>query len=145
MARTLQTRLPLGPAAGPRARRSLEAFRAYLDGSSFEALRLLVTELVNNSLKHSRRPEGDPIELTVELAGGRVRATVVDRGGREPEIRSAPDTDSGESGWGLYLVDRLADDWGYSTDGPTRVWFELSTRPGERPLLPLPGSQVETS
>jgi hypothetical protein len=33
------------------------------------------------------------------------------------------------TGWGLFLVDRIADRWGaVQTDGETRVWFEL--RPG---------------
>jgi anti-sigma regulatory factor (Ser/Thr protein kinase) len=144
MARTLQTRLPLGPTAGARARRSLEAFRVYLDRHSFDALRLLVTELVNNSLKHSGRPEGDPIDLTVELADRRVRAEVVDRGADAGVIRPAPVAHK-ESGWGLFLVDQLADDWGYSSGGPTRVWFELSTGPGARPLLPWPNSQAGTA
>jgi hypothetical protein len=36
------------------------------------------------------------------------------------------------SGWGLFLVDRIADRWGaVQMDGETRVWFELS-----------PGAQV---
>jgi anti-sigma regulatory factor (Ser/Thr protein kinase) len=145
MARRLQTRLPLGPTAGARARRSLESFRAYLDRSSFEALRLLVTELVNNSLKHSGRPEGDPIELNIELRNRRVRAEVVDRGADGDLMRRDPAARS-ESGWGLFLVDRLADEWGYSTRGPTRVWFEMSTRPGARPLLAGPGnSQAGTA
>ena len=144
MARTLHTRLPLDPAAGARARRSLEALRAYLDRRSFQALQLLVTELVNNSLKHSGRPEGDPIDLTVELAERKVRATVVDRGTEDRAIEPAS-AGHGESGWGLMLVDRLADDWGYSSEGPTTVWFELSTRPGTRPLLPWPSSQAGTA
>jgi hypothetical protein len=31
-----------------------------------------------------------------------------------------------ESGWGLYLVDRLADRWGIVTGDGTTVWFELT-------------------
>lgn len=145
MARRLQTRLPLDPTAGARARRSLEPFRAYVDPHSFEALRLLVTELVNNSLMHSGRPEGDPIVLNVELAGRRVRVEVADRGTEAGLIRRGPGPHS-ESGWGLFLVDRLADEWGYASEGPTRVWFEMSTRPGVRPLLAWPeGSQAGTA
>jgi hypothetical protein len=30
-----------------------------------------------------------------------------------------------ENGWGLYLVDRLADRWGVTSDVGTTVWFEL--------------------
>jgi anti-sigma regulatory factor (Ser/Thr protein kinase) len=141
MARTLNTRLPLDPTAGVRARRSLESFRPYLDRHSFDALRLLVTELVNNSIKHSGRPEGDPIDLTVELAEGTVRAEVVDQGTAAPLPQPA-DNGHRESGWGLFLLDRLAEDWGFTSGGPTRVWFELSTRPGDRPLLPWPSSQA---
>jgi hypothetical protein len=29
------------------------------------------------------------------------------------------------SGWGLYLVDQLADRWGVTRAGGTRVWFEI--------------------
>ena len=37
------------------------------------------------------------------------------------------------SGWGLFLVDRIADRWGaVQMDGETRVWFELS--PGAVPV-----------
>lgn len=128
MARRLQTRLPLSRMAGTRARRCLEPLRNHIDPDSFESLRLLVTELVNNSLKHSGRPEGDPILLTLELGNRRLRAEVVDRGSGPDVIRPSPSAE-GESGWGLFLVDRLADAWGYSRDGPTRVWFELSIRP----------------
>jgi anti-sigma regulatory factor (Ser/Thr protein kinase) len=126
MARRIRTRLPLTPTAGARARRCLEPLRTRLDPRSFESLRLLVTELVNNSLVHSGRPEGDPIVLTVELGHHEVRAEVRDRGtaGLRPPPGPGPDA---ESGWGLYLVDRLADAWGYTRQGHTRVWFVLRT------------------
>jgi anti-sigma regulatory factor (Ser/Thr protein kinase) len=127
MARKLHTRIPLTSTAGARARQSLEPMRHTLDPGSFETLRLLVTELVNNSLKHSGRPQGDPIELTVELSSRHVRAEVVDRGSGGDVLRPAPQPDS-ESGWGLYLVDRLAETWGYSGEGPTRAWFTIPTR-----------------
>ena len=136
MARKLHTRLPLTPVAGARARRCLEPLRKHLHPETFDSLRLLVSELVSNSLRHSGRPEGDPILLNVELTDGEVRVEVVDRGSGPDVIRPAPGAED-ESGWGLYLVDRLADAWGYSRDGPTRVWFELSVRPsGEVGRLP---------
>jgi anti-sigma regulatory factor (Ser/Thr protein kinase) len=125
MARILRARLPLSPAAAARARRFLEPFLEDLDPHSSDSVRLLVSELVSNSVKHSGRPEGDPILLTVDLRGDAVRAEVVDRGaGVDLPLSALPRPDTG---WGLYLVDRLADDWGYSREGPTRVWFEVST------------------
>ena len=30
-----------------------------------------------------------------------------------------------DSGWGLYLVDQIADRWGVDHDPGTRVWFEI--------------------
>ena len=36
------------------------------------------------------------------------------------------DTDrSRPGGWGLYLVDQLADRWGVARDHLNRVWFEM--------------------
>jgi hypothetical protein len=32
---------------------------------------------------------------------------------------------NGTCGWGLYLVDQLADRWGILSRGPTTVWFEM--------------------
>jgi anti-sigma regulatory factor (Ser/Thr protein kinase) len=50
---------------------------------------------------------------------------VTDRGkGFDPELVPPPRR-SGIGGWGLYLVDRLADRWGVDGDRATRVWFEI--------------------
>jgi len=49
---------------------------------------------------------------------------VSDRGtGFQRRVR-VPERGSG-SGWGLYLVDQLADRWGVSREEATRVWFEI--------------------
>ncbi len=38
-----------------------------------------------------------------------------------------PASEPEPSGWGLFLVEHIADRWGaVQTDGETRVWFELS-------------------
>lgn len=147
MARRIQTRLPLTPTAGARARRCLEPLRSRLNPRSFESLRLLVTELVNNSLVHSGRPEGDPITLTVELGHREVRAEVLDQGTGSLQPPPGPDLDA-ESGWGLHLVDRLADSWGYARQGYTRVWFVLRTdsdRDTGSAASPAEGSQAGTA
>jgi len=41
------------------------------------------------------------------------------------EVNGAPQPGDA-SGWGLFMVDRLADRWGVQTNGDTHVWFELS-------------------
>ena len=61
---------------------------------------------------------------TIAKLTKRIRVEVHDSGpGFEPP--EAPPTLYRESGFGLFLVDRIADRWGVSSDGGTTVWFEL--------------------
>jgi anti-sigma regulatory factor (Ser/Thr protein kinase) len=86
---------------------------------------LAVSELVTNSVRHAGLAPDDLIRITVDWSGARLKVHVRDgRRGVRPavvwgSIRPAP---GAESGWGLYLVDRVASRWGTSTDG---YWFEL--------------------
>ena len=104
----------------PRAGR-VARLRGDLDPPLLETLRLLVTELVTNSVKHA---EADTVNLRVP--GARVG---LDRGegrgaGVRPLLTGTPRDDRG--GWGLFLVERLSDRWGTARDSNgTRVWFEL--------------------
>jgi anti-sigma regulatory factor (Ser/Thr protein kinase) len=87
-----------------------------------ETLRLLVTELVTNSVKHAR---AETVNLRVTVKPASVWTEVRDEGpGFDPSTTGTPGDDRG--GWGLFLVERLSDRWGTArdTDG-TRVWFEL--------------------
>jgi len=118
-------RLPASPAAISAARAAV--VRAALDrdvpDDVLDTLRLLVSEVVTNSVRH-----GVPTEV-VELAltfNSELRVEVTDYGeGFEPEPRAGGPDDAG--GWGLYLVDRLAERWGVQRNGVTRVWFSLAT------------------
>jgi anti-sigma regulatory factor (Ser/Thr protein kinase) len=113
--------------AAAEARRSLDTLAGVLDPETFNDVRLLVTELVTNSVRHADLGDGDGIRLRVSSSGNVVRVEVVDRGrGFEPRDRSAPLTQA--SGWGLYLVDKLADRWGVEGNDGTCVWFEIETR-----------------
>jgi anti-sigma regulatory factor (Ser/Thr protein kinase) len=89
---------------------------------SLETLRLLVTELVANSVRHAA---ATTVHLRALAGSGGVWVEVADDGpGFDP--REHDHTASQESGWGLFLVDQLADRWGVRHDGRhTRVWFEL--------------------
>ena len=84
---------------------------------------LLVSELVSNGVKYGG--EGR-IMLHVEADPDRVRAEIVDQGsGFEPLSRAKRNMAlSDEGGWGLHLVETLADDWGVH-EGSTHVWFEI--------------------
>ena len=122
----LRMRLGSGPDAAAEARHAIGQLRADLDPPLMETLRLLVTELVTNSVRHT-----DCDALTLKIAVGRsvVLTEVADDGPTfdlEPyEVASADEHDPG-FGWGLFLVQRLAKNWGVKEDGRSkRVWFEL--------------------
>lgn len=89
-----------------------------------QALVLLVSELVSNAVLHSRGPSDAPIILTAEASADAIRITVTDAGrGFIPQARDRPGVDGG---YGLYVVDRAASQWGVDRVGGTRVWFELA-------------------
>lgn len=103
--------------------------RAALDGFDLPAdlrrtARLLVSELVTNSIRHTGLTRDDFIRIRGTWSGGVLSVSI-----REPQapqlrtagaIRPAP---GASSGWGLYLVDRLATRWG--VDPKRGYWFEL--------------------
>jgi anti-sigma regulatory factor (Ser/Thr protein kinase) len=88
------------------------------------AVRLLVSELVTNSVRHAGLDSHEWIDIQVEVEPDAVRVTVTDPGGGfMPPTRPPHPTEP--SGWGLTLVQRMADRWGISSDSRTQVWFEL--------------------
>jgi len=94
------------------------------DSALLNNLRLLVSELVTNSVRHAGLDEGARISLHIETTPDVVRVEVSNPGsGFVPRV---PDPEiMRESGWGLYLVDEVADRWGVEADKGTRVWFEI--------------------
>ena len=91
-------------------------------------LELLVTELATNVVRHSGLGAEDSMEVSVRVEPRYVWAQVHDSGRgmtRRPATRvDRPIADTG--GYGLLLVDRIANRWG-TVDGPgTTVWFELT-------------------
>jgi anti-sigma regulatory factor (Ser/Thr protein kinase) len=117
-------RLRPSPEAVSLAREQLERLRDRLTDEAYEDARLMVSELVTNSLRHASLSIDQEIELVMVVRQGTLRVEVGDAGpGFEPRPRAIDA--SNESGWGLFLVARLADRWGVERDGLHRVWFEL--------------------
>ena len=122
---TTVIRLEADPMSASLARARIDRYRERLSERSLAA-RLLVSELVTNSVLHSAMAPRDHIEVTFSLDEGVFRADVTDSGvGFVPQGRTAGSPP--DHGWGLHLVDRLADRWGVMGDHGARVWFELDT------------------
>jgi anti-sigma regulatory factor (Ser/Thr protein kinase) len=123
----LRMRLGSGPDAAVEARRAIARLRADLDPPLMETLRLLVTELVTNSVRHT---DCDSLTLRVAIGRSAVLTEVADDGAAFDPAAQAfvePEAHDGNGGWGLFLVERLARDWGVKDDGRSkRVWFELA-------------------
>ena len=119
-----------GPTAVSAARKALSALEPALEPEPMHDVRLLVSELVTNSIRHSTGTNGgSPVTLDVALSEDKLRVEVTDRGtGFEPHAREPGQSKA--SGWGLFLVDRLADRWGVIRNHITRVWFEIDRPTG---------------
>src|SRR5262249_52339981 len=119
-----RTLLPRDPHAASVARERIAELEPLLPRVLFGNVRLLVSELVTNSVRHSHARVEDPVELPVAAFADRLR---VAGGGHGTDVQRkvpAPERGSG-SGWGLYLVDQLADRWGVDRDEAIHVWFEI--------------------
>jgi anti-sigma regulatory factor (Ser/Thr protein kinase) len=121
---TIDLRLPVGPLAPGDARHALDRLTGVVGTGRLEELRLLVSELVTNSVRHAGLAPGEWIEFRVDVSGALVRVEVADRGPGFVTARSVPSMYQ-DSGWGLYLVEQIADRWGVSNEGGTCVWFEV--------------------
>jgi len=128
VSRQVSVALETGPEAISAARMAVEALAARVEGDALNDTRLLISELVTNSIRHSQAATSSHVRLEITLAADTLRVEVIDAGeGFEPRPRTAGQ--SAASGWGLYLVDQLTDRWGVATNGgTTRVWFELQFR-----------------
>jgi anti-sigma regulatory factor (Ser/Thr protein kinase) len=122
----VKMRLGSGPDAAAEARRAIARLRADLDPPLMETLRLLVTELVTNSVRHT---DCDGLTLRIAIGKSAVITEVADDGPTfdldsfTGEHGCAGDSDTG---WGLFLVQRLARSYGVKEEGNSkRVWFEL--------------------
>jgi anti-sigma regulatory factor (Ser/Thr protein kinase) len=83
---------------------------------------LLVSEVVTNCVVHADLAPGQDIHLRITRDPDTVRVEVRDegRGFADSLLKGAH-----SSGFGLYLVEQLADRWGVERGDQTCVWFEV--------------------
>jgi PAS domain S-box-containing protein len=120
------------PSAVAAARHALEELiGAYLDDAALDSAKLLTSELVTNAVRHG--PGGPYADVCMRLVvrDAAVRVEVIDDGAgfARPARREPREV----GGWGLVLVDRVADRWGIEQGAPTTVWFELDRDPTQPP------------
>jgi anti-sigma regulatory factor (Ser/Thr protein kinase) len=140
----LQFRLRGGDDAIPAARHVLDRVAEEYELPSFADLRLLVSELVTNSVVHAGAGPDEWVELQLRNPDGSLRVEVCDESmGWSPRAREGDLEDPG--GWGLVIVDRLADRWGVSRNGHTCVWFELDGEGALRKRPPCRNASAETA
>jgi anti-sigma regulatory factor (Ser/Thr protein kinase) len=121
---TMQLSLPADASTPAAARMALGNQGLSVPASILPDLQLLASELVTNSVRHANLAPGQHIELRVRIVPGNVRVEVEDPGpGFTPTPRRPGDRR--DDGWGLYLVERIADRWGVVDGPPAIVWFEI--------------------
>jgi len=121
---TLELERTVRAPAIARAAVAQQLHEAGLDGSFGQTVVLLVSEVVSNAVRHSSAPQDTAIRLDSEVGDSAVRVAVTDGGaGFTPRPR---DPDRLGDGYGLYLLEKAASDWGVEITGGTTVWFELA-------------------
>src|SRR3954470_12512593 len=119
---------PLMLAADPRAAQRARAFLAYeladvLVDDALDTAKLLVSELVTNSLTHAA--SAVQVECVTSASAVTVRVSDADTG---PLLSGSAGPELAEGGRGLVLVEKLSDAWGTEHSGGRKaIWFRLGT------------------
>jgi serine/threonine-protein kinase RsbW len=114
----------------PAAIRQAFAHSAELDWELGDAM-LIASELVTNAVRHSGCSEDEPIEVNVNARLDYLRITVRDPGlsGQDAHVHE----EASLSGWGLQIVNQLAQRWGSDRRDGYSVWAEIALANRARP------------
>ena len=112
--------------AAAAARQALREGNGMLPAAIRDDVLLLVTELVTNAVRHAGAGPERPLRLQL-LRGPRWVVVAVGDRGSGFTWHPSPPRGNESGGWGLFLVDQIADSWGVEcTTSGTRVWFEIA-------------------
>ncbi len=151
MEQSLDLRIAATLEAPAQARQALAGLEG-LEPALLDDLRLLLSELVGNGVRHAELRPRDSIRVRVRVSPDRVAVEVHDPG-RRPWFDDAP---ASGRGYGLVMCDRLTDRGGAYWERGSHVWFEIdrgsengqaparlpSTESPVRAGLPSSGSRV---
>lgn len=121
---TFELELPRGLDSASVARHALDGLEGRLPADQLGDVRLLVSELVTNAIRHAELGDEGAIRLSVTVSDALIRVEVHDDG-RGFELQGAPTGRERAEGWGLFLVETLSDRWGVERGDGGLVWFEL--------------------
>ena len=124
--KTVSFWVPGGKRAAGVARRSVLSVQAGLPGGIRHQLALLLSELVTNAIQHGGAGPEETVQVRLASSPERVRVEVYDPGSNGAAPRDRVE-ESG--GFGLLLVDRLADDWGREDTGSGGIAGLVRARP----------------
>ena len=118
-------RLPHSPEAPALARCLVEEHLSPLlpDERGAELI-LMTSEIVANAVRHSPPLPDGGHDLLFETRNGAILVAVTD-GGRHLDPDQIAFGTRGDGHFGMYIVDRHADAWGFSLDGVKGVWFRV--------------------
>ncbi len=117
----MSLRLPADPNAPAAARKTITDALGDVPARTLGVAQLIVSELVTNSVCHA--PGTSLIGLHVAASAEHIRIEVSDEGpGFDPEVVRSPNA---PVGWGLHIIDRVADRWGVVRGPPTHSWAEM--------------------
>lgn len=106
------------------ARHRLDALAGDVPEALLSDVKLLVSELVTNSVRHAGLGGDQQVSVAISMDPARLRIEVTDPGPGF-EGRPTPAEPDMESGRGLFLVEHLANRWGTRRDDGMTVWFEI--------------------
>ena len=125
MVAKIDIRLAAEPKDVTMARHALERLAKSLPSEKLEDVRLVVSELVTNSILHAGLSPDDQVSLKVTVSDGAVRGSVCDPGsGFRIPSKLGPRPDM-SGGWGLPIVETISDRWGVERNSHVCVWFEI--------------------
>ena len=113
-------------AAPSRARAVLGTLLADRAGSEgFARAELALSEVVSNAVRHGAKGGSEAIRLLIERSDGLLSIRVIQSGPvpERPSVVEMPEP-CAAGGYGLGIIDAVADRWGVRPDPPS-VWFEL--------------------
>jgi two-component sensor histidine kinase len=125
MGQHLRVVLPPEPKAVGVARARVAGLEFAMPEGVANDITLLVSELVTNAVKFAGLSTDERIRLDIRCQSDRVEVMLhyQEHNSFDPTV---PVTPGDTSGWGLFLVDRLADHWSIvQTNGELEAWFEV--------------------